>query len=376
MDWDRQLDSSVAGPAPIASEPSLSPTPTPSASPYEFPEAQLHSALADLCDNSRQESDDHQWTAAETQGQISAFNELKRSLSERLSVSSSAEHLHLAALLDNDPESRIDLLDRAVSRNPNDAFLLWGAVQICSKESDATGCPLREWEKRLLEIDGQNSESWVRVAANRYEAGEVDSALEAMRYAATAAETRAYWTETIEMIERGFAAGSDYSFPERAEMAFGFAATEIPNFADYVTMCEERSANSVDWAYACLAYGELVEDQGKTEMGVSIAFSIQKLAFKALGDADDLAAVEQRRQARRQELLVSAGENYMATARLLLSSPAIFSAYLAAVRTHGEPGARAYLADETSRLLREKPELACEPQRAPSTAPKATTSLR
>ena len=30
-------------------------------------------------------------------------------------------------------------------------------------------------------------------------------------------------------------------------------------------MCKEQSAKNVDWAHACLAYGELVENQGKTD---------------------------------------------------------------------------------------------------------------
>ncbi len=211
-------------------------------------------------------------------------------------------------------------------------------------------------------IDGQNSESWLRVAANRYKAGETDAALEAMRHAATAAETRIYWTETIEMAERGLAAaGSDYSFPERAAMAFGLAATKLPNYGDFTTMCKEQSLRSADWAYTCLGYGELAENQGKTVIGVSIGRSIQKLALEALGEEDKLAAVEARQQSSRQEWLESIGNIHAATERLMFSNPAVFSAYLAAVRTHGEVVARAYLTDETSRLLREQPELACQP---------------
>jgi len=140
------------------------------------------------------------------------------------------------SLLDSGPASRVELIDRAVSLTPNDAFVLWGAVHICTEERDQTGCPLRAWENRLLEIDGQNSESWVRVAANRYQAGDQDKALDALRHAATSGETRAYWTESIEMIERGLAAGSDYSFPERAGMAFGFAASMLPDYGDYLSL--------------------------------------------------------------------------------------------------------------------------------------------
>jgi hypothetical protein len=185
-------------------------------------------------------------------------------------------------------------MDRAVALTPIDAFVLWGAVHICAEEREANGCLLRDWEERLLKVDGQNSESWIRVAANRYKAGEPDSALDALRHAATAAETRAYWADTIGMVERGFAAGSDYAFSERVLMAFGFAASELSNYRDYVTMCKEQSAKNVDWAYTCLAYGELVENQGKTDMGVSIARSIQLLALEALGGEEKLGGTPAR----------------------------------------------------------------------------------
>lgn len=339
-----------------------SPVSPPVASLMELPQAELRSALTDLCTSNSKQSDDRELINEENQVATDALNELRQNISDRLSVSSSTEHLHLSALLEDNSTSRIELLNRAISQNPNDAFLLWRAVQICTEERDATACDLADWERRLLMIDGQNSESWLRVAANRYRAGETNAALEALRHAATAAETRIYWTETIEMAERGFAAaGSDYAFPERAGMAFGFAAMKLPRYSDFTTMCKEQSLRSADWAYTCLGYGELAENQSKTDIGVSIGRSIQKLALEALAEEDKLAAVEARQQSYRQEQLDSIGKNYAVTERLMFSNPTIFSAYLAAIRTHGEPGARAYLAEETNRLLREQPELACEP---------------
>jgi hypothetical protein len=220
---------------------------------------------------------------------------------------------------------------------------------------------MRQWEDRLLAVDGQNSESWVRVAANRYGAGDYDAALQAMRHASTAAESRAYWTEAIEMGERGLAAWSDYPFPERANMAVGFAATRLPRYGDYVTMCKERSAQNVDWAYVCLAYGELLENQGKTMMGVAIARSIQKIALEALGEFEQAAAVEQRMQARRQEMTDLIGDRFALTMRLIFSNPTLFSSYLAGVRSRGEVEAQRHLAEEIERLLAQRPELACDP---------------
>jgi len=356
---EKQSDTEIAAPALTTTE--IRPTTASLALIGELPEEEIRLALTDDCSADTPESDDKERAREEVQVQIDAFNELKLSLSERLSASASAEHLYMAALLENDPALRIGLLDRAISGNRDDAFLLWGAVQICSEIDKPTTCPLRDWERRLIAVDGQNSESWVRVAANRYAAGEYDKALEAMRYASTAAESRAYWTETIEMIERGFAAGSDYAFPERARMAVGVAASKLPRYGDYLAMCKDQSAKNVDWAYACMAYGELVEYQGKTEMGVAIARSIQKLALEALGELGKAAEVERRLQARRQERTDSIGDYNAVTERLIFSNPTLFYSYLAAVRSQGELEARLYLAEEIERLLAQQPELACEP---------------
>ncbi|MEX0976985.1 MAG: hypothetical protein WDZ50_07805 [Woeseia sp.] len=348
----------IAAPAPIAAK--VRPTEATAPAPAEFPAADLRSAVNEICSANVAQTSNMDWTQDEMQAQIDGFNAVKLNLSERLSVSSSAEHLLLAALLENDPSLRFELLDSAISSSPSDPFLIWGAVQVCSEAIESIPCPLRDWEQLLIAVDGQNSESWIRVAANRYAASNYDAALDAMRHASTAAESRAYWTEMIEMIERGLAAGSDYAFPERASTAFSFAASELPRYGDYVRMCEERSSQSVDWAYACLAYGELVENQGKTEMGVSIARSIQKLALEGLGEVAKAAEVQQRIEIRRQERLDPMKEYNPRIDRLIFSNPTLFSAYLAAIRSVGEEAARRQITVEIERLIEQQPDLACE----------------
>ena len=353
----REEPRSADPPSTSADVPRAEATTTSSA---EFPAAELRSALTEVCSNAATDSADKEWTQEEIQAHIDAFNEQKQTLSESLSASSSAEHLHLAALLEDDPSSRFELLHAAISRGPSDPFLVWGAVQICSEAIETMPCPLRDWERLLIDVDGQNSESWIRVAANRYAAGDYDEALEAMRHASTAAESRAYWTEMIEMIERGFAAGSDFGFPDRAGMAVGFAASELPRYGDYVKMCEERSAQSVDWGYACLAYGELVESQGKTAMGVAIARSIQRLALEGLGEVEKAAEVQRRIEARRQERLDTIKDYNPAIERLIFLNPTLFTAYLAAIRSEGEEAARKKIAIEIERLIEQQPDLSCE----------------
>ncbi len=342
--------------APEAESTRTSPAPT-----DVIPAVDLHTAIAELCSTDTPGRSDEDSGRGDTEEQIALFNSQKQGLSEQLSVSASPEHLHLAALLETDPARRFTLLNRAISGHGDDPFLLWGAMQLCSEADEPGTCPLQDWEQRLIAVDGQNSESWVRIAANRIAQGNYDTALDAMRHASTAAETRVYWPETIEMIERGAAAASDFGFPERALMALNVAASNLPRYGDYTTMCRDQSKQSVDWAYACIAYGELVENQGKTEAGVAIARSIQQNALEALGESDKAFAVNERLEARRQERTNGANLYNQVTERLFLSNPAFFYSYLDTVKAIGEIDAEQSLAKEIERLLQQHPELACEP---------------
>ena len=336
--------------------------------PAEHPAAQamsdppvdeLRAAIDALCTGEARPTNDSSPDTRRELERLEPFEQWQQRLLDTLAQSSLAEHLHFAALVDSDPASRSESIRRAVSLDPNDAFTLWTAVHVCADERETADCPLRDWERRLLQVDGENSESWLRVAANRYADGNLDSALEALRRASASAETRAYWTETIEMAERGYAVIGDRSFPERAAMAFGVAASNLPNVGDYVNMCKAQSAASVEWAYACLAYGETAEKQGKTEVGVSIGLAIQLLALEALGELEELAEVEQRKEARANQKRAMYSENRAQINELMISTPALFASYLAAIRTYGEFGAQSLFADEVQRLLQDEPNLAC-----------------
>lgn len=352
---ERQDHTDIAAAAPTTAE---SPAVVqPAAPPRVLPEEELLAALATACAVAESDSAEQELTQDEAED---AFNKMKSSLSARLSVSSSAEHLLLIAMLEDDPVSRTALLDQAISRSPSDPLLVWHAVRICSESGESAPCLLRDWEQLLTAVDGENSESWIRIAANRYAERNYEAALDALRRAAAAAESRDYWTESVEVIERSLAAGSDYAFPERAGMAFGLAAAGLPRYGDYTRMCRERSAQSVDWAHACLAYGERLASRGKTDMNQSIASALQRLALEALGEADKAAAVQNRYLARSQRNMAMLKNDYPTVERLTVSSPTLFSAYLARVRSEGESAARQYMSAEVKRLLEVQPELACE----------------
>jgi hypothetical protein len=239
------------------------------------------------------------------------------------------------------------LVARAIATDTNDIEVAWHAVRICADEPD--GCALQnDWEERLLALDARNSHVWMRVAANRFEAGEHAQALRALRRAASSPETRTFWAESLAMAERSLVLAGDYTFAERADYALAFAASNLPPYPDYVDMCREASAISRDWAYACLEYGAASERSDETLIGQSFARAVQRVALEALDERAQLATVEERDEAARLRLsaLGAAGRDWRPR---LVSEPGIFFNFLQIAQASGELAAIEYAVGEAGR---------------------------
>ncbi len=332
----------------------------PDAPEESFDAANLQVGLEALCDSADQAAGSSAEPPQDEESEIREAEEVARRISERLSVSSSPEHLYVAALQTSDRSEKAALLKRAVDNAPTDAFLVWSAYELCSVADYLPDCPMAAWEQLLIDADGGNSQVWVRIATNRYAAGDQQGALDAMRYAASAAETRRYWPETIVAVESALAAVGGSTFEERAMTAFGMTAA-IPYNLGEIAMCREMSPVNPEWSDVCLRYGQLAERQGKTELGKSLARSIQKIVLTSRGDTEALAVVEQRIQAWRQRRDAQYTAYDPLIEYLLVSVPDFFHAYLDAVKSVGEYTARERVAAEIRQLVQDQPELACTP---------------
>ncbi len=235
-----------------------------------------------------------------------------------------------------------------MNTGPRGATVVWHAVQICARAAADLKCRIGNGRTSCLKLDSQNSEVWIRVALTRYGRGDTAQALDALQRAATAAETRDYWPETVEMLERALDSAGGYSFPERAVSAIGFAAASLHPYGPYVDMCRKQSEIDAEWAQACLEYGRLVERQGKTEIGLSIAQIIQIAALEGMGNAEAAQFVAARRdeaaRSRSAEAVDLRGDFF------LVSNPRLFATYLAALRERGERAAVIELRAEVKRL--------------------------
>jgi hypothetical protein len=278
---------------------------------------------------------------------------------ERLGASQDGEHKRVAAILAHEPARQIEYLESAVQKAGSNALVLWDAVRVCSESARETGCPLADWEARLQALDGQNSEVWIRIAANRLRSGNEEAALRAMQQAAVSPESREYWVESVEALERALSAAGNFTFPERVSAAFGSASSNLPDYQDYTSMCRNQAAGDVQWAYACLTYGELLERQGKTDIGHLFALALQKIALEYLGDTEKLAEVVARQDAFRSARQEAARSRAALSEVLLFANPSVLYDYLAEMRKLGEFSARAWLQEETERWLSLHGEPAC-----------------
>lgn len=319
--------------------------------------------MADLCAarERAEKTDSESQSSEDINRQVTAYRKLVGEMQGPLLASTDPEHLIVAAALENEPTNRIELLRKAMEKGIDDPLVLWNAISLCSDRRLKMTCREVSWEIQLLEIDGQNSEVWIRIAANRLLAGDDAGALQAIQQAAVAPESNTYWPESIELIERVLAASSNFSFVDRAGYAFGFASSKLPDYGAYTDMCKKQSADNTEWALACLRYGELLERQGDTILGQAISLSFQKLALESLGDEQRLANVVSRDQTARQTRAASYSDEDALSVAIMASNPSIFFGYLTAMKNDGETGARAHLRSETDRWIAKYKNMECIP---------------
>jgi hypothetical protein len=285
----------------------------------------------------------------------------RQSVSDRLSASTSAEHLHLAALLATDKGARIELITRAITTTPSHPFVVWSAVRLCM-ENHGAGCPLDDWLVRLINIDSGNSLAWAQLAMHRYSSGESAAALNALRRGAAAAMANDYWVDVVALSVDSLAAASDLGFVERASLAFGISAMQTLPYHALTAMCRDESRNA-GWAYACLDFGAQLENEATSELSGMIALAIQRLAAETQGDEEQLAAIESRETARGERMREASDALGDSQFLLVASSPSIFESYLERIRQEGEISAAISFNEDIQALKEQRPDLACAPAR-------------
>lgn len=318
-------------------------------------------ALRDACPDTLERIDaaSNQATSnEEIKDQINLFQRTNREIANALSVSSSPDHLYVAALLAEDTTDKIRLMARVLEVAPHDPFFLRGAVELCATTEEDL-CAAYDWEHRMIAADSEDSGTWVRVAANRYGRGDINRALEALERANSTTQTRSFWVENMEIVERSLAAVSDMPFAKRASHALSIAVNRIPDVGAYHAMCTAQSKTDVEWAEACLAFGRMTEERGTNLLSVAIAQDIQNRALKTLGREEEAAIVGARRERAREELETRFSKYGLYSPEITVAVPELFFEYVNLLKTVGERQALEDIETIILRRIGDSPEATC-----------------
>ena len=278
----------------------------------------------------------------------SAWQEQANYAASVLGASTDPRHKLVAALLSRNTDAFGDRLQAALALGADDPLVLWYAFSNCS--GDPVDCNASNLERRITTVDAQNSEVWIRVAVNRYARGDDDAALDAVRRAAAAGESRIYWPETMEAAYRALNAAGGFDATNSAILAHGLAASDFPRYQEITKMCRDQSAVSYDWALACLDYGRTSQKQSRADLAVLVGYFVQESALEALRDDRELARVKQQREAFRSAPLRATTETEIRIVdSFVMTEPGLF-AYLDLLKAGTERSARLAVGDEIKRL--------------------------
>lgn len=245
-----------------------------------------------------------------------------------LAASTNPEH-RLAAVLSGEVDSRATLFGQMAVPESSNPLVLWHNLLLC-RRTEREDCPVGDLEARLLAADPANGEAWMHVAVGRYARGDRAGALAAMQQAGAAAESRAYWFETIDLIDRALVATAGFDHYVRFGFGVGAAASTLPDWPSGI--CREESAESVDWAQACAEYGALTELRNDTVIGQMIAAGIRIQAVRNLGYEEQAAELEAVSDAREPQLTRLSS----VVGLMVASDSAYFSRYFEMQRVGGE----------------------------------------
>lgn len=282
---------------------------------------------------------------------------------KNLSTSDLAEHLTVSALLRPSTEEatneRVRLIGKAIEKDPRNRFHYWYGVHACNLSPTPSGCPNVTWENTLVELDGQNSASWMAVAVSRFARGDETEAYKALQQAGASAQSNVYWTDSIRISDASFDAAGVTQPMVRTALALNAASQSGPAYQRYFNMCLEQSERSVEWAQACSNYGQRSAKQPGNILDTIMALTIQARSLKTLGDLEASKRVEDQLTQLRAEYAVASKFDFDEMEGLALGVPTLFQEYLEVLDKHGELKALKWRKARVADYIRNDPDQAC-----------------
>jgi len=264
-----------------------------------------------------------------------------------LSHSSDPEHRLAAAMFAPIVELSEEEFMTLLTPDTGNVLVAWHGLRLCLEHPAGT-CPFEDaFARELILLDSGNSEVWAQVAVSRYRRGDDEGALDALMRAAATSQSTSYWLETTELMERALIASTGLETRQRVALALG--GYDSPDYGALEGMCRETAEAGNDWSKHCLALGELMEREYRTELGRSMGRSLRLTVFRAEGFTD--GEISARLGSPEYETQLTYAQDVVVQA-MIRTSATQFYRYLDAAREFGETeGKLRYLENEIGAFL-------------------------
>ncbi len=266
-----------------------------------------------------------------------------------VSLQGSGSPMHwLAAsilLADTESELALQMLQDLATTEATASVAAWRMLILCDQRKIAA-CNSPNIEALAIEADVDNGMMWAQVASRRLAAGRDEEAVEAMRRAIAARRFDMYFSEQLQVLERGFAAVTGWTFPERIIYGSDSIASNPSNLVTIREYC--RRTDSTEWIGLCDELGERIYVEGGETSARLIGIEMRQAVLESRADDDQLAALEQDYldlKALQSALFEDAG-----ALNLLLNDEQVMRDFISTIDAHGEVEAALLLQERTDRL--------------------------
>ena len=247
------------------------------------------------------------------------------------------------------PGTTVDLLNELGGERTTDPLVLWSGLSICNNH-DTVSCDYTAIEENVRMNHSANGAFWAAVAGHEIGAGNPPAAREALVEALAAPYFDGYFAEQYMLLDRAFAATTNWSAAERALRIMEHVSTMPPGFRNLMKHCETSSAG--DWMSLC---DDLVEKLAEADelMARTVAYEMKGKLLRSRGQTDEANALRERRGA----VISDVFEDEQRAKRMfnvLLNDEVLLSDFLQSVESYGEIPALEQLARMVDELQQEE----------------------
>ena len=256
--------------------------------------------------------------------------------SDTLSASKNPDELVFYTVLAEQNGEALSRLVEEIDAGSRSPYLVWKAVNRClSRNGSAFACPRAKWIELQKQLDGDNSEVWMRLAGLRFAQSNNAAGMAALERAANATRTEDYFARDLQTIVSGAEASGEVSRYEAALFALGVSSTVLPAYEYHSYACLDPAITDAYRIQLCEQYAANVQSRPTSAIVASTAQSIEIFARKSAGDTQKVEALEAERLEETQNLLRDIPAEQ---ARELLErlNPELMYDYLADFAAYGE----------------------------------------